>query len=121
MSKLGERIKSLRKQRGFTNQKRLADALGIKQQQLSLYERGIDPKPELIAKIADILNTTTDYLIGRTDDPNPPLRLSPDERAILEPLLRRIREGGSVTFDEVAEAWLDNLSKDPGLDDFGKP
>lgn len=120
MSEVGDRIRALRKKRGLT-QVQLSRQSGISQSNVSQYERFVEPPASALGKIANTLNTTVDYLVGRTDDPEPPLRLTPDERAILEPLLRRIREGGSVTFGEIAEVWLDNLPQDPGLDDLGKP
>jgi len=119
MSNIGERIRGLRKTRGYT-QVELAKRAGLTQGQVSKYDRYADAPADALLKIAEALETSIEFLIGRTDDPQPPLRLTPEERALLEPLLRRLRERGSVTFDEIAEAWLNNLPKDPGLDDFGK-
>ncbi|MCC7449627.1 MAG: helix-turn-helix transcriptional regulator [Anaerolineae bacterium] len=119
MSNIGERIRSLRKTRGYT-QVELSNRSGLTQGQISKYERYAEAPAEALLKIAEALDTSIDYLIGRTEDSSPPLKLSPEERAILEPLLRRLRERGNLTVDEITEFWLDNLPKDPGLDDFGK-
>jgi transcriptional regulator with XRE-family HTH domain len=70
MSILGSRIKSLREKNGIS-QKRLAESLGITNVQLSRYETGDrNPDPEMIKKIAETLDTTTDYLLGLADSPS---------------------------------------------------
>jgi HTH-type transcriptional regulator, competence development regulator len=69
MSVLGKRLKFLREKFVYS-QKRVADSIGISNTQLSRYESGDrNPDPELIAKFADFYDVTTDYLHGRTDDP----------------------------------------------------
>jgi len=65
--KFSKRLIQLRKQKGFTQQQ-FADLLGISCSALSYYEadkRTINI--ELLAKIADFFNVSTDYLLGRTD------------------------------------------------------
>jgi transcriptional regulator with XRE-family HTH domain len=85
MSLFSERLKTLRKQRGFSNQKTFAEALKVSQQSVSLYERGArDPLPPILIKMAETLGTTADYLIGRTDEPEPPRPLSEDEQRFLD-------------------------------------
>ncbi len=62
------RIKELRKKRNIT-QVRLSIAAEVSQETISAYESGkAEPKMEKLVKIADFLNTTTDYLLGRTND-----------------------------------------------------
>jgi HTH-type transcriptional regulator, competence development regulator len=69
MSVLGKRLKYLREKNNFS-QKRVADSLGISNTQLSRYESGDrKPEPELITQFADYYGVTTDYLHGRTDEP----------------------------------------------------
>ncbi|GED13768.1 helix-turn-helix domain-containing protein [Aneurinibacillus migulanus] len=70
MSVLGKRIKYLREKNNFS-QKRLAESLGITNVQLSRYETGDrNPDPDTIKKIADFFEVSTDYLLGRTDNPS---------------------------------------------------
>ena len=65
------RIKELRKKRNIT-QIRLSIAAEVSQETISAYESGkAEPKMEKLIKIADFLNTTTDYLLGRTNDDSP--------------------------------------------------
>lgn len=71
--KLKERIKECRKKAGLT-QEELADRLHVKRQIISYYE-SLDsertPNIDILAAMADLFNTTTDYLLGRTDAKNP--------------------------------------------------
>lgn len=58
------RIKQLREKRGLI-QEILAAELGITQQMLSKYERDITLiKVDILKKIAEYFNVTTDYLLG---------------------------------------------------------
>ena len=65
------RIKELRKKRRIT-QIRLSIAAEVSQETISAYENGkAEPKMDKLIRIADFLNTTTDYLLGRTDNDAP--------------------------------------------------
>ena len=59
-----KRLIQLREQRGITQQE-LADKLKITRQSLSLYEKAERTiNIELLARIADFFNVSTDYLLG---------------------------------------------------------
>ncbi|MBQ8349695.1 MAG: helix-turn-helix transcriptional regulator [Ruminococcus sp.] len=61
------RIRNLREDSDFTQQQ-MADKLFINRRTYSSYENGLRGIPiETLSKIADIFNTSVDYLIGRTD------------------------------------------------------
>jgi transcriptional regulator with XRE-family HTH domain len=78
MSSLGDRI---RERRAYLNlsQSDLAERLDTSQKQVSKYENGInDPTARVLLVLAKELNTTADYLVGLTDDPNRPLRDTDD-------------------------------------------
>lgn len=61
------RIRDLREDNDYT-QTYIAKKLNITQQQYSLYESGRRDIPTaLLIALADIYNTTTDYILGRTD------------------------------------------------------
>ncbi|GAF63624.1 putative transcriptional regulator [Bacillus sp. TS-2] len=67
MSILGERIKNYRKKQNLT-QDQVADLLGIKRSNFSSYETGRTiPPSDKLDQLADILHTTTDFLLGKTD------------------------------------------------------
>lgn len=67
---LGRRIASFRKQHGLT-QTELAEKLDLSQTVISSYEIGrLRPHPDLLLKLADILDLTTDELLGRAKPKN---------------------------------------------------
>lgn len=66
---IGKRIKELREKRGLY-QEDFANTIGSKRSAISNYESGTAaPQPYMLAKIATALNTTVDYIVGRTNDP----------------------------------------------------
>ena len=63
-----ERLKSLRKQAGFT-QVDVASKLGISQQAYASWELGAKkPTQDNLVKIAQILNVSVDYLVGNSEE-----------------------------------------------------
>lgn len=68
---IGEQIAAQRK-RKYMSREALAEILEIAPETLARYERGNrKPNADIIAKLATVLGVTTDYLMGRTDDPAP--------------------------------------------------
>jgi transcriptional regulator with XRE-family HTH domain len=66
-----ERIRSLREDKDLV-QKDMAEILSCSQRVYSNYERGdIDIPTEILIKLADYHNTSTDYILGRTDVKTP--------------------------------------------------
>lgn len=66
-----ERLKSLRKKAGLT-QKNIADNFNIKQPTYAQWEQGKrQPSKETLEKFASYFNVSTDYLLGKTDNPSP--------------------------------------------------
>ena len=62
-----ERLKQLREAKGLT-QLRLAMALNVSQETISGYEIGkAVPPAEMLVKLADALDSSVDYILGRTD------------------------------------------------------
>ncbi len=53
-------------------QKDVADTLGVKQPTYQVYEAKSIPSAAIILKLADAYDVTTDYLLGRSDEPRPP-------------------------------------------------
>ncbi|MEA4805136.1 helix-turn-helix transcriptional regulator [Acetobacterium wieringae] len=69
---IGKRIKELRKSNKIT-QDELGFILGLSgKSAISNYENGYStPDNDMLNKIADYFHVSTDYLLGRTDDPTP--------------------------------------------------
>jgi len=60
---LGERVKELRKERGWS-QGELADKVGTDARQISRYENGrITPSLDVVARLAEVFNISLDYLV----------------------------------------------------------
>lgn len=68
---LYRRIRELREDHDLT-QRQVAEQLGMKQPQYFRYEQGYRDLPtDILIRLADLYDTSTDYLLGRTDDPSP--------------------------------------------------
>ena len=62
-----KRIRDLREDNDMT-QKQVADYLNMKQPQYNRYERGYRDIPsDVLIALADLYNTSTDYILERTD------------------------------------------------------
>lgn len=66
--KIAERIKKTAKARGIQLKIMLED-IGLNKNTLSNMYKGSVPKADNLAKIADYLNVSVDYILGRTDKP----------------------------------------------------
>lgn len=65
----GERLKRFRIAKGWT-QTEFGERAGISQRVVAYYEaEGGTPAPELLIKFADLLDVSTDVLLGRKSDP----------------------------------------------------
>lgn len=68
-----EKLKVLRKSKGLT-QEQLSNLLNVQRSSVGKYESSnVIPSPEVLKKIADIFNVTTDYLLGKTDVKESPI------------------------------------------------
>ena len=62
----GKRLKELRKANGYTIEQ-FAEAVGISKSTVGYYENNNRmPDIEILSRIADVLNVSADYLIGKT-------------------------------------------------------
>lgn len=68
--KYGERLKELRKKKGLS-QKELTDRLNLNRSTYARYETSsTQPDYETLEKLADFFEVTTDYILGRSDQPH---------------------------------------------------
>lgn len=71
-TKTGQRIVNLRENKNWS-QRELAKRVDLNASVMNRIESGERPIKDFeLDKIASVLDTTTDYLLGRTDNPNPP-------------------------------------------------
>jgi len=80
---LGTRISDLLEQQGLS-QRELADRIGVTEVSMSRYIKGErTPKGPIIANIAKVLHTTSDFLLGHeTEESDPEIEYYRTQRAI---------------------------------------
>ncbi len=98
-------LKDLRKKSGIS-QNELALRLGVTQQAVGKWESGrSSPDPSTVARIAEILDTTTDYLLG-LHQPSPEVNSAAERffggyRESLIPVIGTVKAGyGALAFEE---------------------
>ena len=68
MNNYYKRLRELREDHDLT-QKQVADFLDMKQPQYCRYERGLRDKPtDVLIRLAQYYRTSTDYILGLTDN-----------------------------------------------------
>lgn len=99
------RIVALREKQGLL-QPDLAQLAQIEQSYVSKLERGLAPNVSgvVLARIATALETTTDYLLGLSDDPNP--RPAPNHASFATREFRQLAEAWAYLSDAGMEADL---------------
>ena len=65
-----ERLQNLCK-KNKTSPTAVITKLNISRSSVTSWKKGIQPSSEILQKIADYFNVSTDYLLGRTDNPAP--------------------------------------------------
>lgn len=85
---LGENIKELRLQRGL-NQPQLGNQLGVSKQCISNWENGnLMPSIDMLIRISDFFNVSTDYLLGReTEESINVSKLTDEQKASIRKLV----------------------------------
>jgi transcriptional regulator with XRE-family HTH domain len=85
----GKRLRESRETRNYTREE-FAEKIDVGVSQVTRYEREEnDVTADVLARIARVLNVSSDYLIGLTDTPRHPYnQLEPDEAALINALRR---------------------------------
>lgn len=79
---LGERLKQLRGKK--YSQEELAELLNVHNNTISKWENGTqEPRAKRLKKLAEILGTTSAYLIGETDNPEQQKEIPFKDKSIL--------------------------------------
>lgn len=121
MATFAERLRSLRQEKGWSQQ-RLADELKLSKSSVNMYERGErEPGFETMESIADLFNVDMNYLYGRTDikiaDPivrndthTPQKPIPPGFRPLPEmvqvPLIGTIACGTPITAEQNIKSYI---------------
>lgn len=96
----GDRVRTLRKSKGYSREK-FAELIGIGTTQVYKYESGkSDATGEVIARMANLFNVTTDYLLGVSDISEK------SEREFTESEKKVINEMLNDKLKEIAQAVL---------------
>lgn len=102
MSEFSMRFKKLKEYNGLTL-KEMSEDLGITSPNLSYYMKGREPNYDVLIKIADYFNVSTDYLLGRTEYKN---SQEEAERLLLQ---EKIKESGKYNLDNVSQEDISNV------------
>lgn len=104
MESIGDRIIKARRYLGM-NQKELCEKAEINEATLSRYENGLrEPKAATLSKLAEILEVSTDYLLGITDIRN----------------YKTLKDDMNKSVESIYENTKEMLKQD-GLMLYGKP
>ncbi|MFJ8243840.1 helix-turn-helix domain-containing protein [Peribacillus asahii] len=99
---IGDRIKQKRKERRMT-QVELGTAVNVSSQVISNWERGYtDPNHDDVARLAEVLECSTEFLHGRKIEQASPTLSSKDEKDIakkLESILNDLDSDSGLAFD----------------------
>ena len=93
MSNTVNRLKELRLSAGFS-QKELAEKMFVNQTAVSQWERGVtSPSPATLLRLGELYDVSTDYLLGRDDEPRP----HTEKKGVKIPVLGRVAAGIPIT------------------------
>lgn len=101
---IGERLKTLREERGYSLTK-LADLAGVSKSYLSYLERDLRDNPSLqfLSKIADALDVTLEYLIGMEYANTAEKELDAEWKELIDSLDRTMTRDDLEAFREFLE------------------
>ncbi len=121
MKILGERLKQLREENGFT-QGKLAELLGLPQSSIARYESEVSsPAPETLLKYADTFDVSLDFLFGRTDKPQGRLfRYQPKFDSEVQRVAELLFEPGTRLNRELKQSVLRILAEENAPYSAGK-
>ncbi|EJW17553.1 helix-turn-helix domain-containing protein [Paenibacillus alvei] len=106
LDSIGKRIRHLRVKNKMT-QEQLASSLEMSPANISSYERDKSiPPSDTLSTIADILHTTTAYLLLKTDNPELENKKSIITQSNLIPLIGSICAGNGIIADELIEEYI---------------
>lgn len=104
----GRRLKECRKNKG-KNQEQVAEQIGISRARYSHYENNhVEPDLDLIRKMADYFNVSSDYLLGRTDVPD--VEETDRRKIIINKIATEFRDS-DLMFNDLSSLTADDLEE----------
>ena len=98
---IGERIHNIIEDRRIT-QTALAEKIGIKLSTLNNYMTGRSKfPPEVLRQVSEVLDISSDYLLGLTDTSERPIRLSKTEKLMIKTLRGLYRDQQEAVHNQV--------------------
>ncbi|WP_130858914.1 helix-turn-helix domain-containing protein [Gracilibacillus phocaeensis] len=112
MFKFNERLRYIREETGF-EQKEVGKRLNMTKSGYNHYESGRNqPSIETIIKIADILEISTDYLLGRIDTPYLPGNYTiNDDLSLNEAEMLVVKEMKKSLMDKISDQPVDKVKR----------
>ena len=111
MSIFSERLSSLMRENQFT-QKELAEKVAVTESAMSYYLKGTRiPRSDVLKRIAQALNTTTDYLLGNSNESAPKLAAS-EELQYLQRNLQKLDSQQLKKAERILKAAFDDIFDD---------
>lgn len=115
----GNRLRDLREKQSYTY-KSLAQKIGVTYQQIWRWESGKnEPQVTTVAKLAQVLKVSTDYLLGLTDT-IAPSELQESSLTLVEvKMLEAFRHKNFTDILRILADWFDNTDVEFGDVDAG--
>ena len=106
----GERIALRREELGL-RQYQVAERIGVTKTTMSKYENNINvPNSDILARLAEVLQTSADYLCGITDEPAPHgdgwVRVGNSDKWVID-MLSDLNHDNKVRLSERAKIMLE--------------
>ena len=97
---IAERLRALRISHGLT-QRDLAGQLNLTRGAVGAYEQGRrTPSLDILLKLAEYYQTSSDYILGLSDEPEPPPALDLRGREILSCYLSHDEQGRALIYNQ---------------------
>lgn len=107
----GARLRQLRKNKGVTQQK-LADYLSVNLSTVGKWEiHNVTPATDLLVKLADYFEVTTDYLLGSSDSFTASPTALPEAQKVLLDLFRQVPEDKQALVVQMIKTAISELNK----------
>ena len=110
MATLAEKIKALRLEQGLT-QPQLAKLVGVSNGTISFWENGLNrPRSDYVIKIAEALNTSSEYLLDNENESDISY-IQPEDELLLLRAYRQMSEGKKRALFQMLDLDVEAINK----------